>query len=183
MLSRARRRSTDPGQALAEFALIAPILFLLLFGVLQLGLLFGGQNGLVNGVREAARRAVTYRVNDASLSDASIRAAVCSAVETELDARLAKALPGFTTARLTSTVSYHWESNPGPAPTGANPENYFLYVQVSAAYDHPLYVPLVGIFLDGLDGNNDGALTLSASEQMRIENPSLPLGGTPPSCP
>lgn len=172
-----RRRWRD-GQALAEFALIAPILFLLLFGVLQLGLLFGGQNGLVNGVREAARRAATYRVNDASLSDASIRAAVCSAVQAELDAQLAKALPAFDPVRLSSTVDYQWESNPGPAPTGANPANYFLYIQVSAQYDHPLYVPLIGIFFDGLDGNNDGALTLSASEQMRIENPSLALGST-----
>lgn len=173
----ARRRRRD-GQALAEFALIAPILFLLLFGVLQLGLLFGGQNGLTNGVREAARRAVTYRVNEASLTDASIRAAVCAAVQNELDVQLARALPGFDPARLSSTVSYRWQSNPGPAPTGANPANYFLYIQVAAQYDHPLYVPLIGIFFDGLDGNSDGALTLSASEQMRIENPSLALGST-----
>ena len=177
----APRRPRD-GQALAEFALIAPILFLLLFAVLQLGLLFGGQNGLVDGVRDAARRAVTYRVNDASLSDPSIRAAICSAVKTDLEGQLARALPGFDPLRLTSTVGYQWKSNPGPAPTGANPQNYFLYIQVSAHYDHPLYVPLVGIFLDGLDGNNDGALTLSASEEMRVENPSLPLGTTPPAC-
>lgn len=182
MLRRPRRARAEPGQALTEFALIAPILFLLLFAVLQFGLLFGGQNGLVNGVREATRRAVTYRVNDASLNDPSIEAAVCTAIEDELNAQLERALPGFDPVRLARSVTYDWVANPGPAPTGANPENYFLYVQISARYRHPLYVPLVGIFLDGLDGTTDGALTLTASEQMRVENPSLALGTTPPPC-
>lgn len=176
---------------MAEFALIAPILFLLLFGVLQLGLLFGSQNGLVNSVRDAARRAVTYRVNDASLADPSILGAVCTAVRNELTAKLSREVPGFESARLHGVVvagiaqpviSYHWLTNPGPAPTGANPANYFLYVQVKAAYDHPLYVPLVGLFLDGLDGTSDNSLTLTASEQMRVENPSLPVG-TDANCP
>lgn len=193
-----RGRSRDRGQALAEFALVAPILFLLLFGVLQMGLLFGGQNGLVNGVREAARRAVTYRVNEASLSDTGILAAVCSAVEDELNTQLGRALPGFDPLRMTRTVSYHWESNPGPAPTGPNPEDSFLYVQVDVAYNHPLYVPLVGLIIDTFDWNTpspntrgevlanplsgDGAFTLTASEQMRIENPPLAAGTTPPAC-
>jgi Flp pilus assembly protein TadG len=171
----------DRGQAMAEFAIVAPILFLLLFGVIQLGLLFGSQNGLVNGVRDAARRAVTYRVNDASLADPSILGAVCSAVEDELNAQLSRAIPGFDNVRLNRTVSYHWETNPGPAPSGET-DNSFLFVRVQASYDHPLYVPLVGIFFDALDGTPDNAFTLSASEEMRIENPSLPLGATPPAC-
>jgi len=180
MLTCRRAPGRQRGQALTEFALVAPILFLLLFGVIQLGLLFGSQNGLVNGVREAARRAVTYRVNDASLMDAGIRAAVCSAVAGELDAQLSRALPGFDALRLHQAVTYHWEQNPGAASAD---ERYFLYVQVEASYDHPLYVPLVGIVFDALDGSSDNAFTLRASEQMRVENPSLALGTTPPDCP
>ena len=176
------RRQGEPGQALAEFALIAPVLFVLLFGVIQLGLLFAGQNGLVNGVRDAARRAATYRVNDASLGDTSIVSAVCSAVEDELTAQLRRSMPAFDVLRLHRTVSYHWESNPGPAPTGANPQNSFLYVQVQVSYDHPLYVPFVGIFFDALDGTSDNSFTLSSSEQMRVENPSLPLGTSTATC-
>lgn len=180
-------RPQSRGQALTEFALIAPILFLLLFGVLQLGLLFAGQNGLVNGVRDAARRAATFRVNDASLADSGILTAVCSAVENQLVADLSGALPGFTSSRLHQTLSYHWEANPGGAVASPQPSSaangYFLYVQVRASYDHPLYVPLVSIFFDALDGTpSDNAFTLSASEQMRIENPSLPQG-TDAACP
>src|SRR5512135_1686752 len=188
-MTRLGHRHRTRGQALTEFALVAPILFLLLFGVIQIGLLFAGQNGLVNGVREATRRAATYRVNDASLSDSGIFTAVCTAVDNELNAQLSRALPGFTTTRLHRVVSYHWEANPGVAPSGpvgsgsAGPQNYFLYVQVQASYDHPLYVPLVGILFDALDGKSDNAFTLSASEQMRIENPSMSLGLTPANCP
>jgi hypothetical protein len=177
-----RRRRPYEGQALTEFALIAPILFLLLFGVLQVGLLFGSQNGLVNGVRDAARRAATYRVNDASLADPGILTAICTAVRNQLVAELSQELPGFSATRLHAPagehlISYHWQSNPGPAPTGPDPANSFLYVQVNAAYDHPLYVPLVSIFFDALDDTpNDSAWTLTASEQMRVENPSLPVG-------
>ena len=190
-MSRCARRQGGGGQAMTEFALIAPILFLLLFSVVQLGLLFAGQNGLVNGVREAARRAVTWRVNDASVNDPSIYGVVCAAVYDELVSELAGGwLPGFDENRLEATVSYHWEANPGTAGTGPTPgptadptsEQFFLYVEIDAAYDHPLYVPLVGWFFDVLDGNGDGAFTLSASEQMRIENPSLPMGAPPATC-
>jgi hypothetical protein len=191
-MSRSARRLSGGGQALTEFAMVAPILFLLLFSVLQLGLLFAGQNGLVNGVREAARRAVTWRVNDASVNDPSIYGVVCSAVRAELVSELAGGqLPAFDETRLSVSISYHWEANPGTAGTGPTPgptadpsaEQFFLYVEIDAAYDHALYVPLVGLFFDALDGSGDGAFTLTASEQMRIENPPLSMGTSPSPCP
>jgi Flp pilus assembly protein TadG len=51
------KKSMDraPGQALVEFALVIPIFLLLLFAILHLGLLFGGQNSLTNAVRVTAR--------------------------------------------------------------------------------------------------------------------------------
>src|SRR5215211_8203722 len=91
---RRRWRSRERGQALPEFAIIAPILFLLLFGVIQVGLLMATQNGLVNGVRDSTRRAATYRVNEQSLSGAIFNA-VCDAVDDELAKRLQKEIPGF----------------------------------------------------------------------------------------
>ena len=72
VLHRVRRHAGDrAGQSLAEFALVAPIFFLLVFGVIQLGLVIAAQNGLVDGVREAARRAATYRINEGSF-DATV---------------------------------------------------------------------------------------------------------------
>ena len=51
-----RRRSQD-GAAAVEFALLTPILFLLIFGLLQYGLYFWAAQGGSNAAREAARRA------------------------------------------------------------------------------------------------------------------------------
>jgi Flp pilus assembly protein TadG len=44
------------GQALLEFALIAPILILLVMAIFQFAYVLETQNGLTNAVREAARR-------------------------------------------------------------------------------------------------------------------------------
>lgn len=170
-----RGRPDAAGQSLVEFALVAPIFFLLLFAVVQLGLIFGAQNGLVNGVREAARRAATYRVN-ASSFDGGVWASICASVAGEVRQLGDRTIPAYDAARLHPNVAYEWVANPESG-------EYFLVADVSATYDHPLYVPLVSIFLDGSDGASDGVLTLSASEQMRVENPALLPSPVPPAPP
>ena len=178
MTSFARRpsqRRRQRGQSLAEFALVAPIFFLLVFSVIQLGIVFGTQNGLVNGVREAARRAATYRINEGSF-DATVWGSICATIETELRQLGDRVIPGYAQSRLTPVVSYAWTPNP-------ETNEYSLVAEVSATYAHPLYVPIVSFFFDGTDGVNDGALSLTASEQMRVENPALEYTGTPPAIP
>jgi Flp pilus assembly protein TadG len=51
------RRGTDEGAAAVEFALIAPLLFILLFGIVVFGMGFYTQQGAAAAAREAARRA------------------------------------------------------------------------------------------------------------------------------
>lgn len=170
-----RRRPGERGQSLAEFALVAPIFFLLVFSVIQLGLVFGTQNGLVNGAREAARRAATYRINDQSF-DTSVWGSICDTIEAEVRQLGDRVIPAYDQARLTPLVSYEWVPNPEAG-------DYSLIAVVTATYRHPLYVPLVSLFLDGADGASDGALTLSATERMRVENPALEFTGTPPTPP
>jgi Flp pilus assembly protein TadG len=161
----ARRRRGERGQSLVEFALVAPIFFLLVFSVIQIGLVMASQNGLVDGVRNAARRAATYRVNEGSF-DATVFSSICQSIEDELELQLSERVVGYSSANLTYSVTYEWEPNP---QTG----DYFLVAHVDATYDNPLYVPLVSAFLDRSDGVTDNQLTLTASEQMRIENPAL----------
>lgn len=52
------RQSDDHGAAAVEFALIVPLLLLVVFGIINFGVLFSQQLTLNNGVREGARRAV-----------------------------------------------------------------------------------------------------------------------------
>ena len=48
-------RARSAGQALVEFAIVLPILALLLLGIIQFAFIFAAQIGVTNAVREAAR--------------------------------------------------------------------------------------------------------------------------------
>jgi Flp pilus assembly protein TadG len=62
-LSRDRR-----GLSAVEFALIAPVFLLIIFGMLQLGILFMANHGLRNAVAEGARHATIFpRPTDAQI--------------------------------------------------------------------------------------------------------------------
>lgn len=50
----------ERGAAAIEFGIIAPVLLLMLFGLLQLGVMFNAQAGLKNAVAEGARYATIY---------------------------------------------------------------------------------------------------------------------------
>lgn len=167
-----RRRTADEhGQALVEFALIAPLLFLLLFAVIQFGFLMGGQVGLTNAVRETARYAATIPNGTAVAARAEL-----------VNRQLPKAILGYRSANLvggSTTVSFCYYPNPNHV-AGTYP-SYSVRVIVTAVYRHPLFVPLVGNIIDGFDSTSDNALMATAREEMRVENPritSIPSGGT-----
>jgi len=56
-----RRRRNEEGQALIEFALVLPLLLLLVFGIIQFGILFNNYITLTDAVRAGARQAAVSR--------------------------------------------------------------------------------------------------------------------------
>lgn len=165
-----RARRDQAGQALPEFALVAPILFLMLFGVIQIGFTLSGQIGLTNAAREAARYAAT------------VPNTTPAAVVTELTTRqMPKAIPGFRASSVgASTVAYC--AAPNPNHDAANYPSYSIRVRVNAVYRHPMLIPFVGQLIDAVDGVADNALTARVTEEMRVENPRLTSTGGLPSC-
>jgi hypothetical protein len=167
---RSDRRRSGRGQSLVEFALVAPIFFLLLFAVIELALIMGGQNGLVASARELARYAAPFRVG--SSTDAT---AVCNSAANpdrgltqQLDGFMAGQIPGYTEDGWSPgerTVTYSWHPNADGT--------YYVQLEIHIVYHHSLYVPLVGAFLDQLDGLADSKFRLDATETMRIENEGL----------
>ncbi len=155
-----------------EFALVAPLLFLVLFSIIQFGFLLGGQIGFTNGVREATRYAST------------VPNATAAQVESELQTRsLPKAIPGFTAANFdaaATVVSYCSYTNPDH--TVSDP-SYSMKVRVTATYRHALFMPLVDLIVDAIDGTTDRKLTATVTEEMRVENPRLTTSGGLPTCP
>jgi Flp pilus assembly protein TadG len=71
-----RFRDHDKGASLVEFALLAPLLILLLFGIIEFGWLFGQYNDVKHGAREGARYAAVNAGNNAA-----IRTYVCNTMD------------------------------------------------------------------------------------------------------
>jgi Flp pilus assembly protein TadG len=65
--ARPRRRAPRRGAAVAEFAVVAPLLFLLIFGMFEFGRLVMVQQVLTNASREGARRGILERATAAEV--------------------------------------------------------------------------------------------------------------------
>ena len=77
------RRRAESGAALVEFALLAPLLILLVLGIVEFGWLFGQFNDVRHGAREGARFAAVNAGDNIA-----IRNTVCSSMD-GLDAGMA----------------------------------------------------------------------------------------------
>lgn len=70
-----RKNTGNRGQALVEFALVLPLLFLLVFGIIEFGRYLFLKNTATNGARQGARQAAVTPLT----WDAAKRAAIYSA--------------------------------------------------------------------------------------------------------
>lgn len=140
----------ERGQALVEFAILLPLVIVMFFGIIQFGFLFGGQIALVNAVREATRYASTSAVNSNPTS--------------QMTNAMARGVPGYTG---TATVAYSYCYYADPA---ISPQTYSARIQMNVTYGHPLFIPLVGSLVDGIDGTVDNRFTVTVREDMRVES-------------
>ncbi|HVR33282.1 MAG TPA: TadE/TadG family type IV pilus assembly protein [Acidimicrobiia bacterium] len=75
---RTRRRRPEDGAALVEFAVLAPLLILLVLGIVEFGWLFGQFNDVRHGAREGGRFAA---VANAPFNEDDVFARICSAMD------------------------------------------------------------------------------------------------------
>jgi Flp pilus assembly protein TadG len=146
------------GQALVEFALVAPLLVLLLTAIFQFAFVFQAQMGLTNAVREAARRAAATTPSDESSLDTWAQDQLVGS--------------GGDPGLLASNVQAYSVTRLSPNPPAVTLCTYTInglksqMMNVTATYNYPVFFPLLLAFATG---NPDW--TLSASAQMRLENP------------
>ena len=74
---RVRGKLDERGASAVEFALVVPILLLLLFGIVDYGMWFNESLNVRQGVREAARAAVVQNVEEAGCTGSSVDRIVC----------------------------------------------------------------------------------------------------------
>jgi Flp pilus assembly protein TadG len=180
--SRAARaqRSRCRGQSLVEFALIAPVLLVLLLGIAITAVAMANQNLLNNGVRDSARAAAIC--GGAGASDATelpptggLQAQSCSWSNLDVYVRVrltqlaggnALAAPsgGSNCAALAigaALVCLYTGNNAAAAVSGDPLDSCRLgdRLEISAQYRQPLFVPFVGQLLGG---GNSNSVTLRA---------------------
>jgi Flp pilus assembly protein TadG len=106
-LQRSRRRPRDDGAVLVEFALVAPLLFLLIFAIIDFGWVFGQHLDVRHGAREGARLAAVDYAADEADPTAAIVAEVCERMDANPDVHVALDRDADATIgdRLTVTVT------------------------------------------------------------------------------
>lgn len=177
-------RARERGQALAELALVTPILVLLIMAIVQFAFVLETQIGLTNAVREAARRA-------AADVDPSTRAnlVTSSQVVSQLDALLAANIQGYDPSRV-------WTSGDGPQYTPSPAVTFCSYtvgtgssattnyrVLVYVAYRNPVFFPLLSYATDLVDRVPNGTWDLEAQASMRLEGDTAPPSDPTTPCP
>lgn len=160
------------GQSLVEFALIAPLLFAMMFILVELGIVFSIYVGLTNSAREAARAGVAYQYPDPGAfmgqSTTTARATVDAGRKAVMDAAIVNTLnpimdKGAFLAQNPSPFSY----SPDP-PADYDLYRYGSYLNVTLQYQHQLFFNLLG----------PNSITVRASSKMRLE-PGGHVGPTP----
>ena len=173
MLNKRIPSGDERGQALVEFALILPIALLILMGIIQFGLLFSGQIGVINAVREATRYGSTSPVSDATGASAA-GAKVCNYLlgTASTTPNAMSRVPGYSLSNVKQSGATYVTYESYTDPHDSDP-TYSVRMTVHIEYQHPLLIPIVSNIIDGLDGANDSKFQLGATEAMRVENPLL----------
>ena len=115
------KRKTENGQAVVEFAMILPVLLLILFAILQFGLIFNNYIQVTAAAREGARKAAVSR----SLGT--------SAAETAATTSAKAAAPGLKQASIGVTFP--------------NSPSFAQGSDVSVKVTYPYSISLLGIIV------------------------------------
>lgn len=141
MTTARRFRASSQGQALVEFALVMPLLLILIISVFEFGRAWNLHQTITDAAREGARKAV---IADASVTTDSVTAAIANRI----------AASGFDPANATVTLpdGFH-------AGTGA---------VTSVRIEYPFRFGILRVLI-GLLANNDGVITMATEARMRNE--------------
>lgn len=137
---------SERGQSLAEFALVFPILMIMIAGIIQFGVIFWGQNTLNQIVRDTGRWAATQQSCDPTTQGPRVRN----------QARLIagqSSLVGYT-AWPDANIDVTWTGSPCP-PQNNQQE---AWIRITIRHTVPVFFPV-------MPGNGQ----ISSSAEFRME--------------
>lgn len=145
---------TQKGAAMVEFALVLPLFLVMVFGIIEFGLLLFDEAVITNASREAARSAIAFR--NPKLTIVDIQAVANNYTGSHLISFGSGASSTVTASPLPSPTT-----NPITATAGAN-----ITVTVSYPYTFLVFGNLLHLLSGGSIAN---PLTLSATTVMKNE--------------
>lgn len=132
-----RRRDASSGQSLAEFAIVFPVLFLIVAAIIQFGLIFWAQNTLTQVARDTGRWAATQQT-------CSTAASTTAVVNTAKELARAATLFGYKDDWTSPTnVNVVWTSQVGTCPPVGNQE--VSYVRITLNHQVPVFFPFLPV--------------------------------------
>ena len=141
MKSLRRFRRNSRGQALVEFALVMPLLLILIVSVFEFGRAWNLHQTITDAAREGARKAV---VADAAITQDSVNAAIAARI----------AASGFDPADATITLPDGFHTGTGQV--------------TSVRIEFPFRFTFLRVLI-GLLAQNDGVVTVASEARMRNE--------------
>jgi len=107
-----RKRHDQRGAAAVEFAIIAPVLFMLVFGIIEFGLAWSEKNVFVGAAREGARYAAVGCGDGVCAAGEVAGRVEAAAVGYEIDGPIAVVPdPGCSTDDPSTDVSVSWQQD------------------------------------------------------------------------
>jgi Flp pilus assembly protein TadG len=139
------------GQSLAEFAIVFPIMFLIVAAIIQFGLIFWAQNTLTQIARDTGRWAATQQANPCNTGSAAV---VTTANQIAANSALLGYSAGSPWTNGTNVVTA-WTTTSGTCPPTSNQE--VSYVRITLNHQVPVFFPFLPV---------SGNLTTSAEFRM-----------------
>lgn len=167
-------RAPQSGQTLVEFAIVLPVFLLIVFAIIQFGLIFWAQNTLTQVVRDTGRWAATQQTNPCDSGGAALvtKADQIAQVSSLLGytAGLWNGAPVAVGAREGVEASWPISTDPPGGFTNMDcpPKTNQIawFVNIRAHHEVPLFFPVIGQFIPSC---NASSCSLSSSVQFRME--------------
>ena len=107
------RAASESGQAMVEFALLLPMLLVLVLAIVQFGIIFNNYETLTDATRVSARQAILLRLNGGAPSSAETVLRNAASSLTQANLKVTIAAPSWTTpgSDVTVTATYPYSIN------------------------------------------------------------------------
>lgn len=165
-----------------EFAIVFPVLFLIIAAIIQFGLIFWAQSALTQVVRDTGRWAATQQTPPCDSGGPAL-------VTKADDIARTSSLLGYSSGQwiaINGGAPYAFDANPAPRegieatwPLSTDPPGAFVntdcppdtnqiawFLNIRAHHEVPLFFPIIGALIPSCDADS---CSLSSSVQFRME--------------